>query len=339
MGHICSIFLAYFLLSRIFQESVANHVTQGPFTDWTIVIVTIVFLILFELTKRYIFNIFTKEFIQNKYNRLKTETIILFCSSILVIGFSFYFSITGANIFSDKGESIAQTEKVDYTAFKQEIDDKFDIKIKTVEEEIVVLRNQNKTSISAIGTANSRKTKSLNEQILTNNSLIKENENKLIQLKGEKELLLKEHKDNVSDDNLSIKTKNESNVFRFLLISIVIESFIIIGITFGQYFNYKILKEFSSVYDGIIEKKRIYDILLKLIYNEGSNKPGDIVTGEVKLLKLAQIKSKNNIKSKDIKNFFAETIHLKIFESQRNKRIIKEDYENAVQLCDNIFKV
>jgi hypothetical protein len=255
-------------------------------------------------------------------------------SSAIMVGVSFYFFITGAHIFANRETTIVYRENTEIKQYQDSVTTIYNNKIQVLDDEINKLRELNKSSIENISTAGPRMSKILNQQISGNNLLIKENEKDVKNLKTELKNNIEVYRQEIESKNTLDKENNEANIFRFMLISVMIELFIIIGIWFNQFFKFKSYKEYLSKYDGIVEKKKIYDLLLKLIYNDGINKPGDVLISENKMVKVAQIKSGNSIKIREVKNFFTEITHIGVIQSQKNKRIVKEDYETAIHKMD-----
>ena len=101
-GHITSIFLAYFLLSKIIQGAMTSNIIVSGISS-------VIILFGLEVLKRNIFDRFSITFL--KLNGLKRDVIPLFITSLIIISLSFYASIKGASEFSSKSDSIELESK------------------------------------------------------------------------------------------------------------------------------------------------------------------------------------------------------------------------------------
>ena len=102
-GHFSSIFLAYFLVSKILSGAITDNILL-------VSISSIILLGGLELLKREIFDKFSLQHIKYK-SFLSKEVLPLMISSLLIVSISFYSSVMGAKEFSTKSKQIdTQTE-------------------------------------------------------------------------------------------------------------------------------------------------------------------------------------------------------------------------------------
>ena len=96
-GHVASIFLAYFMLSKILEGAMTDNKVA-------VFIASVVILGGLELLKRDIFDKFSIQYL--KLRTFGKDVMPLFLLSITIIGLSFYASINGAAEYSSKTDKI-----------------------------------------------------------------------------------------------------------------------------------------------------------------------------------------------------------------------------------------
>ena len=96
-GHVSSIFLAYFMLSKVLSSAIINNFA-------VVFIASIILLGGLELLKRDIFQKFSSIHVKTKSLSGKVRPLMML--SILIISISFYSSINGAKEFSSKSKDI-----------------------------------------------------------------------------------------------------------------------------------------------------------------------------------------------------------------------------------------
>ena len=101
-GHVASIFLAYFMLSKILEGAMTDNKVA-------VFIASLVILGGLELLKRDIFDKFSIQYL--KLRTFGKDVMPLFLLSITIIGLSFYASINGAAEYSSKTSKIEEVKK------------------------------------------------------------------------------------------------------------------------------------------------------------------------------------------------------------------------------------
>ena len=95
IGNISSIFFAYFLVFPSLLKAITANFITG---NWGIALafgLTLVFLSIFEITKRYFIRNFSNDFVINN-RKIKFKTLSWLTISVTVVILSFYLSITGS---------------------------------------------------------------------------------------------------------------------------------------------------------------------------------------------------------------------------------------------------
>ena len=115
-GNCASIFLAFFFLQSLFQSSF-----KGVSNTVVVTFGIILFLTLFELLKRYIFGLFSVEFIKLKFKLFKKQMLFYVISSLLLVSGSFYLSLSGAKDFIDNQKIFEKETKTLVSSKKDSI--------------------------------------------------------------------------------------------------------------------------------------------------------------------------------------------------------------------------
>lgn len=257
-GHVVSIFLAYFMLSKIIEGAVTNNLI--------IVFISSIFLLGgLELLKRNIFDRFSISYLKIG---LKKEVLPLFFLSILIISLSFYASIKGAAEFSSKGDVI-ETQKVKkLKTYNDSITKVYTDEIKYLKDDFKS-KDEMLTSLQSLAITQrlSKDQKAtiadLGKQKTYLDTKIKEKD---VELKTK----LEEHKKSVTYESSVQKEDNSKNSLMFVIISTLIELTILTGVYFAEYYKFRSYKEFRNQIerDPGYQKWLLYDQMLHIIYTE-----------------------------------------------------------------------
>jgi hypothetical protein len=134
-GHVASIFLAYFLVSKILSGAIIdNPILVG--------ISSIILLCGLELLKREIFDKFSLQ--QIKYKSItRSDVLPLMIVSIVIVSISFYSSIKGAQEFSSKSKEIDTQVETNVKSYEDSLRliskneaDKLKLKIEKIDEKV-----------------------------------------------------------------------------------------------------------------------------------------------------------------------------------------------------------
>jgi len=353
LGNCASIFFAYFLLFSILKESMPDiQSTIG------ISIITVLFLAMFEMLKRYVFNKFSLEHIRSKFKILKKEVLVLTLFSGLMIAGSFYLSLNGAQKFTDQLDHIEQESDKEYLVYQDSIILMFDDKIKIFSDKNVNLINDNNILTEENIQINkeaeeitSNSTKKIkyklieqnNERINKNQEKIDQNDLKISELEDEMNLKLKAKKTELVADNDAMIEKGNKNSIKFIILSTFIELIILIGIYFNSFYDFRSFREYEENMkaDPNFNKWVNYDRLLELIYNNGTNvtRVGEDLVSTNKLIDLARINNFLKMDKKVIDDGFKVLNHLGIITTKGSKRIVEVDFEIAKEVLKDYFKI
>ena len=126
-GHFASIFLAYFMLSKI----LAGALTDNPVA---VFLASVIILSGLELVKRDIFDKFSIQYLKAK--AFTKDVLPLFLLSVTIISASFYASINGAREFSSKEDVIEKDKKELIVKFTDSLTKVYDEKTLSIQTEI-----------------------------------------------------------------------------------------------------------------------------------------------------------------------------------------------------------
>ena len=122
-GHFASIFLSYFLLSKVLSGVIENTIVIG--------VTSVILLGGLELLKREIFDKFSLQ--QIKYKSVFNKDVLpLAIVSLIVVAISFYSSIGGAKEFSNKSKQIETQVEFNIKTYEDSLSKAFNVKIDNV---------------------------------------------------------------------------------------------------------------------------------------------------------------------------------------------------------------
>jgi hypothetical protein len=339
-GHLASIFLAYFLFSKI----LAGAITDNPIL---VGISSIILLSGLELLKREIFDKFSLQ--QIKYKSVtKSDVFPLMIVSLIIVSISFYSSIKGAQEFSSKSkeietnvenkiasyeDSIRLLEKNEVAILKDKIE-KTTVKIDEKDKEQTDLQNtpdlnrQGKTRI-----------KDLKNQIKDLN--IERNQYKseidTIQKRYDRKII--SYKSKEETKGLEKKSENKDNSFFFVMISTIIELVILFGVYFNEYYKYRSYIDFKSKIekDPNFQLYYNYTAILNIIYNQDTKLNDKLPSGK----SIQDLCKMNGIilLQKDVTNMFKLLTSLGIIRAGGSTKYFAKSKETALELLKKHFNI
>jgi len=352
-GNCASIFFAYFLLFSILKDSMPNiENTIG------ISIGTVLFLSMFEMLKRYVFNKFSLEHIRSKFKIMKKEVLALTLFSCIMITGSFYLSLNGAQKFTDQIEHVAEENGSKFITFKDSVQTMYQDKVLAYEEKNTALKVENtnlsaenvklnseaeETIYNSIKRAKFKLIKQNNERIDKNLIKIDKNDVKIEELEREREGILTIKQKDLDVEATTMLEKGSNNSIKFIILSSFIEIIILAGIYFNSLYDFRSYTEYEENIkaDPNFNKWVNYDRLLELIYNNGTivTRVGDSVAPNSKLEDLARINNFLRMDKNVIADGFKILNHLGIITSRGSKRIVEVDYEVAKEVLKSYFNI
>lgn len=262
-GHLASIFLAYFLVSKI----LAGAITDNPIL---VAISSIILLSGLELLKREIFDKFSLQQIKYK-SVVKSDVLPLMIVSVVIVSISFYSSIKGAKEFSSKSKEIDTQVETNVKTYEDSLRSIMTVETQKIQSKIEKLdtkideKDKEQTELSSIedlSRVQKTRIKDLKSQIqdLTKERTVYKTEIDSLEKKIDRKIL--DYKSKVETKGLEKKEENKDNSFFFVMISTLIELVILFGVYFNEYYKFRSYTDFKNK----IEK----DPNFQLYYNYNS---------------------------------------------------------------------
>jgi hypothetical protein len=323
-GHIASIFLAYFLISKI----LTGAITDNPLL---VNIASVILLGGLELLKREIFDKFSLQ--QIKYKSFTNPDVLpLMIVSFLIVSISFYSSIKGAEEFSTKTKEIQTQVETNIKSYQDSLNSiknielsKINTKIESKESKIEE-KDKELTELSNVDDLSKQQKIRIKDlksqaQLLTQEINVLKSEKDTIEKRTQREIL--NHKANVESKGIEKKEENSDNSFFFVVISTIIELLILFGIYFNEYFKYRSYVDFKNKIetDSNFNSYHKFNSILNIIYSDDTKINDKLMTSKT-ILELCKVNG-INVLQKDINNMFKLFSSLGIISKGSNKYYLK----------------
>lgn len=339
-GHFASIFLAFFLVSRILSGAITNN-------QILVFASSVILLSGLELLKREIFDKFSIQQIKFK-SFFNSDVLPLFISSFLIVSLSFYATITGAHEFASKSDEIDQQIEDKISVVEDSIISTYKIQIENVNTEInlkkqkIESKDAEQTQIEnnpPLNASSRARVKDLKNEKGELKNEIKELETKISDLRNQSESEISELKSNLTIKSNELKNSNQSNSVMFVFISILIEFIILSGVYFNQYYKWRSYDEFKTKIekDPNFQKWYNYNNILEIIYTNDSKINDRLPSGKViqDLLKVNGIILLN----KDITEMFKLFSSLGITRTVGSAKYFSKSKDSAHEILKSHFKI
>ena len=341
-GHVASIFLAYFMLSKVLSGAMTDNKVA-------VFIATVVILGGLELLKRDIFDKFSIQ-----YLRLKTlgkEVLPLFLLSITIIGLSFYASISGAHEYSSKGDKIDSEANIGIGRYSDSLSVVYGKDISLIEKEIGSEKSSFKSKDELLSTLQSKSVEvnlskyqkntieNLGQQKKELDIKVKELEEKISEKKKEKDALIEKKKKEVVVVSKGKKKDNGKNSFAFVIISTLVEVVILAGVYFNEYYKFRSYREFRDKIekDPNYQKWLLFNEILEIIYTEETKMNQKLPSnkGIIEMCKINDI----IVLPKDMTNFLKSMAGLGIIKISGSARYISKQRELSFESLRKHFNI
>lgn len=258
-GHIASIFLAYFMLSKVIEGAMTNNIIIAGASS-------IILLGGLELLKRNMFDRFTISFLRLK--GITKDVLPLFFISLLIISISFYSSIKGAGEFSSKSDEIELKGNETIKIYNDSLTKIYNGQINGLEENFKS-KDELLNNLQTLATTQ-KLSKDQRTTISDLSTQKKDIQKQVTDKKNELNIKLKEHDASVKIEADSKKEDNNKNSLMFVIISSLIELTILAGIFFNEYYKFRSYNEFRDKIekDPNYQKWLLYDEILNVIFTE-----------------------------------------------------------------------
>lgn len=336
-GHIASIFLAYFLVSKILATAMTNPVA--------VTISSLIMLVGLELLKRDMFDKFSIQQLKSGFNK---EILPLVVASLMLVSTSFYLTITGAQEFASKEKLLEQNKVEVINTFNDSLTTVYNTKITEVDTEIkdakskIDAKDKEQTELEAIQpptwSARSRIGDLKKEKDVLRADITKLESDK-VNLKKELDDKIKAHEETISTDTEEKKQDNTSNSFMFVIISTIIEFLIIIGVYFNEYYKFRSYREFRNKIekDPNYQKWLLYDKILSTIYPEDA-KMNQKLPANKNIIDMCKVNDLT-VLPKDVTDFLKVMSGIGIIKVSGSAKYLNKQRDFAFELLKKHFNI
>ena len=344
-GHVASIFLAFFMLSKILLGVMDNKIV--------VYIATVIMLSAVELLKRDIFGKFAKLYL--KLRSFTKDVLPLFFLSVAIIGISFYSSLKGASEYSSKGDKIEADSK---EILKKNIDSlskPYELKITLKEKEVASLesdlnglrsqqRQLNDLALSgSLTPAQKKLLSSLPKQIkeieLQNKPTIDAKNAEIDAIKSDLEKEIKTYETSHNSETDKKKSDNSKNSIAFIIFSTLIEIAILAGVYFNDYYDVRSHREKKAQIekDPGFQKWKLYSQILSMIYTEDTKMNQKLPSGKsiIDMCKTNDI----IILNKDLTDFLKTMATLGVIKVSGSTRYINKARDLSFEALNKHFNI
>ena len=332
-GNGVSVFLAFFFIQSLFFSSFME-VGNSVFVTLGIIF----FLTMFELLKRYIFGMFSKEYIKSKFHVFRKNMIGFIAGVLILVCGSFYFTLNGAMKFTDNKATFTEKTETTISAQTDSLNTfYFSHYIKPLMDDNKILTDQN-TSYTQQVTQATYKTKYMG-LIEANNKKIESNKTQIANYEKRRDDEIAKLNDTQNKKlNESLDT-NKSNVIAFLILSTLIEFIIMLGVYFDKFYRFKVTEEYEKTVVETPEFKNWYKFneMLRVIYAR-VKEVGDPIPTSAELTDLFDVGG-SKIDKKSFDKFIKLLYYLDIVKLDGRRRVLNMKEENGIKKLRNYFNI
>jgi hypothetical protein len=344
VGNASAIFFAYFLVYPALLKTITLHFLSGFWGSAFAILLTIIFLTIFEITKRYLIKNFSSDYFTN-HKKLNTKIISWLTTAIAIIVLSFYLSTSGA-------KNLATTSVFKNTTAEEQTSTQTDSLSLIYENRKAVyvkdneaLRKVNndlrqKLAETPVNYITVRKDYQTN--IDKNANIIENNQAEINKIDTQLNTRLIELNNQLSTSKLTNKTEDTKNILLFVIIVCFNELIIIAGIYFREYFEHTLFKLNQQKFEKIYQKKDRYRALLTFIYGNGKLLVGDKVMGGLELKEHVADKANIANSNKLVDEFLQDMDRIGIFTTNGKRRYVGVTYQEALDILekfDDAFRI
>jgi hypothetical protein len=327
-GHLASIFLAYFLISKILSGAITNN-------PIIVTISSIILLFGLEALKREIFDKFSLQQIKHKSVK-HSDVLPLMLVSILIVSISFYSSIKGAQEFSSKSKQIDNEIRTNSKRYADSLTSEINKKINSIESHKVGLMDmRTKLQSSIVESKVSKQQEKLMRELEVQS---KEDDSKIKSYRDELESNINSYEEELKKEGDGRKNENKNNSFFFVIISTLIELLILAGVYFNEYYKYRSYLEIKDKIDSdpLYQKWFYCNNIVNIIYTDDT-KINDKLPSIRSIIDICKLNSLVLL-PKDVSDLFKLFSSLGIIRGTSTKYINKNK-ESAQEILRKHFNI
>jgi hypothetical protein len=337
-GHFASIFLAYFMLSKV----LSGAMTDNPVA---VFIASVIILSGVELLKRDIFDKFSIQYLKLKSIQ---KVLPLFLLSVLIIGISFYSSISGAKEFASKEKQLDTNKELilkEYTDSLTVINDSLvkskDLEITFIKSKIEE-KDKEQTEIESVQPLNRQQRQRVGD-LKTEKSTLRTDVEKV---EADKKLIIEETQSKIKQKELELSSKtdekkkdNSKNTVMFVIVSTLIELIILAGVYFNEYYKFRSYREFRDKLekDPNYQKYMLFEQVLQVVYQEDTKMNQKLPSNKA-IIDMCKVNDMI-VLNKDITDFLKVMSNLGIIKVSGSAKYINKQRDLSFEILRKHFNV
>lgn len=344
VGNASSIFFAFFLVYPALAKTITLHLISGFWGNTISFLLTLIFLTIFEVTKRYLVRNFSNDYMSN-YKRLNAKIIGWSTTALSIIALSFYLSIAGSKNLASTSTIKNTVIETNAISASDSLTAVYDRKKRVFENDNESLRTvsnelRQRLAETPLGYVSARR--EYQQSIDKNTEIIANNQAEINKIDTELRSKLSEIQNSVNNTKSSNKSEDYRNIFLFIIIVVFNELVIIGGIYFREYYEHTLFEINKQRFEKIYQKRDRYKSLLSFVYGDGKLAPGDQVIPVLQLKEIVAEKTAIQNSNKLVDEFLQDMDRLGIFVTNGKRRHISATYIEAVNIIekyDDAFRV
>ena len=337
VGNIGSIFFSYFLLYPALLKAITINLVTGFWGTAIAFLFANVFLVIFEIIKRYFFKNFASDFVANK-KKINAPIFGWFTVSMAIVLLSFYLSLAGS-------KNLATTSIIQNTVAQTQVDIQkdslaiiYENKKKIYEADNLALRAvnndlRNTLSQTPVGYVSIRR--EYQSSVDKNTKIIDNNQAEVNKIDNQLKLRVDELKLNLNSIKVDNLSEDSKNILLFIIIAIFAEFMIVGGVYFREWYEYNLYVLNHQRFNKIYERKDRYCALIAFVYGEGKLTIGDRVISGLELKELVSEKTNIQNSNKFVDEFLRDMDRLGVFNTEGKRRLIASTYQEALNIIEN----
>ena len=344
VGNLGSIFFSYFLLYPALLKAITINLVDGFLGTAIAFVFTNVFLVIFEIIKRYLFRNFSSDYVKSN-KKINGPIVTWFFASVAIVLLSFYLSLVGSrNLASTSAiQNNIATTQVDVQ--KDSLAVQYERKKQIYEVDNQGLRDANtqlrkNIALTPVGWVSVRR--DYQSSIDKNTEIVGENQREINKIDGQLQQRITELKSGLNTTISGNAVEDTKNIVLFIIIAIFAELIIICGVYFREWYEYNLYVINKQKFEKIYQKKDRYRALLAFVYKDGKLAPGDKVMSGIELKEIVAEKAAIQNSNKVVDEFLKDMDNLGIFNTIGKRRMVVSTYieaQNIVEHFDDAFRV
>lgn len=334
VGNFASIFFSYFLVYPALLKAISINLFGGIWAAAVAFLFTNVFLVIYEIIKRYLAKNFSSDYVANG-GKIKAGMVGWFTALIAILVLSFYLSLTGSKNLATTSifkNNIAQTEinitRDNLTTTYESEKVKYEIDNENLRSANNDLR-QKQINASYMSSRND-----LQKIIDKNTGIINSNQAEIKKIDQKLAERVEELKSNLNTTKTENKNEDTRNIILFIIIAVFAEIIIVIGVYFREWFEYNLWMINHQKFEKAYIKKDRYRSLISFIYGEGKVVTGDKVISGLELKELVRLKTTIPNSNKFVDEFLRDMDGVGVFNTIGKRRFIAVSYAEALNIVD-----